>query len=698
MRTSSFPDFQIQERAPDGRLVRAAERAEYFPIVYSDPSTVARSVAGYDLASESLRRRAVSRAQATREPAATPPITLVSSGQPNGGFLGFIAVKPLDAATNAATPGTAPPQVAGIILVAFEIDKMIKNVLTKKLPLVGLDMYVLDPAGPIGNRLVYWHSSSGKPPPPEASLLAGRHQQGKLQLVDQEWSVTFVPSDGFDANVADWAGFAVLVSGLVLTASIVFYLWISLRRTLQLENLTRSLGETTQELRRNSAKLDHMARHDALTGLANRVMFCEGVADAPHRTGWEQTIAILYLDLDRFKAVNDTLGHPIGDQLLCEVAKRLQAGVREADTIARLGGDEFAIIQVRGEQPQAAEALARRLIDTVSQPYEIEGHKLVIGVSVGITLSARDDADVASLLRQADMALYAAKREGRGTWRYFESTMEHEAQARRSLEADLRQALEQNNFELYYQPQVAIADGRVRGFEALLRWRHPARGLVMPGDFIQCAEETGLIVPIGAWVLRTALLQAAQWPAGLRVAVNLSAFQIARDDLVGTIEAALLESGQAGQRLELEIIESALQQNMARTHEALRQLRARGVRITLDNFGAGSASLSHLRSFPFDGLKIDQSFVAAMTESRQGSDIVRGILRLAASLGIATTAEGVETQAQLGQLAADGCRNAQGMLFSPAVEREAVPGLLSRRFSMLRNARDSVAPGVMGSV
>ena len=573
---------------------------------------------------------------------------------------------------------------------------MIKNVLARKLPLAGLDMYVSDPTAPIGNRLIYWHSSTGKPPPPEASLLTGRHQQGKLQLVDQEWSVTFIPSDGFGTYVADWAGLAVLVIGLVLTGSIVFYLWISLRRTLQLERLTRSLGETTQELRRNSAKLDHMARHDALTGLANRVMFREDVADASNCMGQGQAIAVLYLDLDRFKAVNDTLGHPIGDQLLREVAKRLRSAVKGGDTIARLGGDEFAIVQVSGKQPLGSESLAHRLINTVSQPYEIEGHKVVIGVSVGITLATRDDADVDALLRQADMALYAAKREGRGTWRYFGSTMEHEAQARRGLEADLRQALEQNDFELYYQPQVIVADGRVCGFEALLRWRNPTRGLVMPGDFIQCAEETGLIVPIGAWMLRNALLQAAQWPVGLRVAVNLSAFQLGRDDLVDIVKAALLESGQAEQRLELEITESALQQSMAKTHEALRQLRAQGVRITLDNFGAGSASLSHLRSFPFDGLKIDQSFIAAMTESPQGRDIVRGILQLAASLNIATTAEGVETQAQLDQLAAGGCRKAQGILFSPALGSAAVPGLLSRRFAMRRNGPDSIAPAIMG--
>ena len=244
-----------------------------------------------------------------------------------------------------------------------------------------------------------------------------------------------------------------------------------------------------------------------------------------------QEIAILYLDLDRFKAVNDTLGHPAGDQLLCQVADRLRASVRDIDTITRLGGDEFAIAQVVAEQPRAAQALARRVIEELSRPFIIDGQRVAIGASVGITLAGRTEMDVDDLLRRADLALYAAKRSGRGTWRFFEPSMELEARAWRSLEMDLRHALEHGEFELYYQPQVAIADGSIRGFEALLRWHHPDRGMVMPGDFIRCAEETGLVVPIGAWVLETALADAAHWPPGVRVAVNISPYQLARDDL-----------------------------------------------------------------------------------------------------------------------------------------------------------------------
>jgi diguanylate cyclase (GGDEF)-like protein len=433
-----------------------------------------------------------------------------------------------------------------------------------------------------------------------------------------------------------------------------------------LERLTADLHESTEELRRKGVALNHLARHDALTGLANRTAFRDEVASGLRRARRGQGMAILYLDLDRFKAVNDTFGHPAGDKLLCEVAERLRGAVREADTTTRLGGDEFAIAQTGVEQPASAERLARRLIEMLSRPYEIDGQWVVVCVSIGITLAEREDMDVDELLRRADLALYAAKREGRGTWRFFANAMEFEVQARRELEMDLRHALDHDELVLYFQPQVAIADGRVRGFEALLRWNHPDRGLVMPDDFVRCAEETGLIVPLGAWVLRTALKHAADWPDDIRVAVNLSPCQLGRDDLVETVEAALAASGQPGSRLELEITENVFMEQYLGGQTALRRLRALGVRISMDHFGTFYASLRHLSSFPFDRIKVDRSFVAGMTESPQGAAIVGAILQLAASLNIASLAEGVETQAQFDQLAAFGCDEAQGFLFSPA--------------------------------
>ncbi len=468
----------------------------------------------------------------------------------------------------------------------------------------------------------------------------------------------------------------VLASGWLMTVSVVSYLWFSLSRTRELETLTADLHATTEELRRNGVQLDHLARHDALTGLPNRIAFRDNVASGLRRVRRGQALAVLYLDLDRFKAVNDTLGHPVGDRLLCEVAGRLREVVREADTITRLGGDEFAIAQFGAGQPRASELLARRLIERLSQPYDIDGHLVVVGVSIGITLADHDDVDVDQLLRRADIALYAAKREGRGTWRPFAPEMDQEAQTRRGLEMDLRYTLEHGGFELLYQPRVSIADGRVRGVEALLRWHHPERGLVMPSDFIRCAEETGLIVPIGAWVLRTALRQAAAWPVGVRVAVNISPRQMAHDDLMETIEAALLESDQSGERLELEITENALLDYYAAAQKALKELKELGVRIAMDDFGTGFTSLSHLRDFPFDRIKIDRSFIREMTVSDQGAAVVRAVLGLAASLGIETAAEGVETRAQFEALAAYGCDEAQGFLFSAPRSANEITELL----------------------
>lgn len=672
IQAGGLTEFQILERGADSKLVRALERAEYFPILYSDSGEINRPIMGFDLASESMRRRVVARARATDEPAATPPVKLMNMQRPNGGLMSFI---PVNHKTDAANP--VPRPIAGIVLGAFETATMIENILAAKLRLAELNLYVFDPNGPADNRLIYWHSATGKPVPSEAALLMAPHWQGTLALVDQQWSAIFAPSDAFDAGVSDWTSIGVLGGGLSMTGSIVGYLWFSLRRTQQLEKLTISLSETTEQLRRNGAKLDHLARHDALTGLPNRMAFRNEVAAALRRVRRGQDLAVLYLDLDRFKAVNDSLGHPAGDRLLCQVADRLRDAVREVDTITRLGGDEFAIAQVGAEEPESAETLARRLIETVSQPYDINGHRVVVGVSVGITMAGHDDQDADQLLRRADMALYAAKRDGRGTWRCFEPVMDHGAQARRGLELNLRHALDHNGLELYHQPQIAIADGQVCGFEALLRLHHPERGLVMPGDFIRCAEETGLIVPIGCWVVRTALQEAAHWPPGIRVAVNLSPHQLARDDMADTIEAALAETGQSGDRLELEITENALLQYYESSQAILKRLRGLGVRISMDDFGTGYASLSHLRSFPFDCIKVDQSFVAGMTESPQGGAIVHAILQLAASLGIATTAEGVETQAQFDQLAAYGCRDAQGFLFSAPQPASEVPRLLS---------------------
>ena len=421
-----------------------------------------------------------------------------------------------------------------------------------------------------------------------------------------------------------------------------------------------------------------LARHDALTRLPNRALFHERVEQALAQVGRGAQAAVLCLDLDRFKAVNDTLGHPIGDRLLQAVADRLQACVREVDTVARLGGDEFAVLQVGLDTPADAELLARRLVDVLSEPYDLDGHHVVIGTSVGVALAPNDGTHPDALLKNADMALYRAKLEGRGTHRFFEREMDDRLQARRALELDLRSALAAGEFELFYQPLVNLSSDRICGFEALMRWHHPTRGLVSPADFIPVAEEIGLILPLGEWALNQACMEASSWPESIKVAVNLSPVQFKSGNLLQAVIAALDRSGLPARRLELEITESVLLQNNKTTLETLHDLRDLGVRIAMDDFGTGYSSLSYLRSFPFDKIKIDQSFVRDLCAKPDSIAIVRAVTGLGTSLGMMTTAEGVETQEQLAQLRIECCTEVQGYLLSRPCPARDVAGLLQR--------------------
>ncbi|BAR53844.1 diguanylate cyclase (GGDEF)-like protein [Bradyrhizobium diazoefficiens] len=426
------------------------------------------------------------------------------------------------------------------------------------------------------------------------------------------------------------------------------------------------------------AKISHMARHDALTGLPNRVLFHEQLEQGLRRTGSGDQLAVLCLDLDHFKDINDSLGHPIGDALLKEVGRRLKATVGESDTVARLGGDEFAVVQIGRSEKAAARCLAGRLVEVISAPYEIDDHQIVIGVSIGISLSPQDGSNADELLKNADLALYRAKADGRGTYRFFETGMDARAQARRLLEMDLRAALQRDEFQPYYQPIRDVASGRVVVFEALLRWNHPQRGLIAPINFIPLAEETGLIVQLGEFVLRSACTDAATWPDDVDVAVNLSPVQFRNPNLIASVTAALTVSGLPARRLELEITESVLLQNSEATLTTLHELRAMGVRISLDDFGTGYSSLSYLRSFPFDKIKIDRSFVSELATREDSMAIIRAVTGLGRSLGIVTTAEGVENDAQLELLRREGCTQAQGYLFSKPRPASDVALMLER--------------------
>jgi diguanylate cyclase (GGDEF)-like protein len=443
------------------------------------------------------------------------------------------------------------------------------------------------------------------------------------------------------------------------------------------------------EQRRSEAKIVHMALHDVLTGLPNRVLLNERLEHALTRVKRGEMVAIQILDLDYFKSVNDTLGHAAGDKLLHMVAERLRVLVRETDTVARMGGDEFAILQVAIDQPSDATSLAHRVIEVVCKPYEIDGHQVVIGTSVGIAVGPGDGLTPEQLTRNADLALYRAKGEGRGTFCFFEPEMDAQMQARRAMEYDLRKALIANEFELYYQPVVNLGSDEITGLEALIRWHHPKQGMIQPAMFIPLAEEMGFIVPLGEWAVREACVAAAKWPLPLTVSVNISPAQFRNAGLLQMVIGALARSGLPPERLELEITELVLLGDSEATLTTLYQLRDLGVRVAMDDFGTGYSSLSYLQSFPFDKIKIDRSFVEDITEGVGSLNIVRAVTAMAQGLGMTTTAEGVETPQQLAAVRAEGCTEMQGFLFSHPLPGHEAMQFLRRR----QESRDGMAKG-----
>jgi diguanylate cyclase (GGDEF)-like protein len=437
------------------------------------------------------------------------------------------------------------------------------------------------------------------------------------------------------------------------------------------------LLEDITERRNAEAKISHLARYDELTALPNRGNFRDEIARllaVPHNA--EQLSALLFVDLDQFKQVNDTLGHPCGDQLLCAVADRLRAMLRPEDFVARFGGDEFVVFQQHIKSNEDAAHLARRIVDHLSERYKIDNHLVEIGASVGIAMTL-PGVSADTLLKNADMALYRAKADGRGTFCFFRDEMAQTVEARRILELDLRKALANEEFELFYQPLVNLKTGRIATCEALLRWNHPVRGTVSPIDIIPVAEDMGLIVDLGRWILRKACIECMKWPDGVSVAVNFSPQQFHQRDVLSEVRYALEVSGLPAHRLEIEITESSLLRNTQLTHDVLSQLRTIGVKISLDDFGTGYSSLSYLHNFPLQKVKIDRSFLEGIDSDRPLT-LLRGVARLSADLGMSVVVEGIETNEQLERISADGTvTEAQGYLFSRPVPAVRIRQLLN---------------------
>jgi diguanylate cyclase (GGDEF)-like protein len=454
---------------------------------------------------------------------------------------------------------------------------------------------------------------------------------------------------------------------------------VAIEGTDELSRLAESFNTMSAGIVERERRISHLAFHDSLTGLPNRVLFREqldtALARAPKRDG---KVTVLCLDLDGFKGINDTLGHPVGDALLRLVGKQLRETASDA-IVSRLGGDEFAIILDENADPDRARQLSQAILDRLREPMQADGHLIATGASLGIAIGPDDGADADTLLKNADLALYRAKQDGRGVFRFFEPGLDAAARKRRELELDLREALKVGQFRLAFQPIYDLKNDRIGGFEALMRWEHPVHGNITPIEFIPVAEDTGLIGAMGEWAMHEACRQARQWPDHVRIAVNVSPLQFRNGGFATIVMQALTRSGLAPNRLEIEITESVFLEGVESTIDLLHRLRALGVRIALDDFGTGYSSLSYLRSFPFDKIKIDRSFVTNLDQDDSASAIVRAIVELANALNMETTAEGVEEPGVWQRLREQGCTSIQGYLFSKPLESDMVASILNKR-------------------
>jgi diguanylate cyclase (GGDEF)-like protein len=659
-----FVGYQIKSFGADGTVSPAPPGNQYFPVYFStEPKT--STVYGFDYSTDPMRWATLERSR-DNDTIATLPIKLVYDLK--GGTHGVLVSVPVYVkGTSRTTIPDRRRNLNGYVVGIFDLAQLLQSIRTATAAsaAIVLNAYPPDSGRSAGPQYRSVADFSSVPETPESikAFAAGTPWSGVLRIGDAGWKVLAIPTPGGRLTARYDRALIVLTAGLIITVFVVVYLVLASRNARQIELANQRVLE--------------LARIDNLTGLPNRAVFLEQLEAAVYARGRGGAFSVLMLDLDRFKNVNDSLGHAAGDALLREVASRLRSALRSTDLLARLGGDEFAIIQAgRDNQRQGSIDLAARICKSIAEPFLLPGRRVEVGTSIGIALVPEHGSEREQLLKKADLALYRSKSAGRNCFTVYDDAMSAELEARNTLEGDLRDAIARCQFEVHYQPFFDVRSGRRQGFEALVRWRHPLRGLVPPDQFIPLAEESGLIVPLGEWVLRRACDDATSWPDGTKVAVNLSPVQFKQADLFEIIQSALANSGLPPERLEIEITESVLLERAVENHAFMEKLKGMGISLALDDFGTGYSSLSCLTAFPFDKIKIDKSFISNLTRLHKSSAIISSVVTLASGLDISVTAEGVETPEQFERLKTLGVNFAQGYLLGrpmPMADLESQP-------------------------
>ena len=649
--------YQIKSFAEGGAVLPAPASSQYFPVYFStEPKTAA--VYGLDYSTEPMRWATLERSRDNDSIAALPTKLVYDL---KGGTHGVLVSVPVYVkGTSRTTVTDRRRNLNGYVVGIFDLAQLLQSIraATAASSAIAVNAYPpdLDRSASAQYGAIPDFSSLPDTPQSIKAFETETPWSGELRIGDANWKLLAVPAPGGRLTARYDRALIVLAAGLIITVFVVVYLVLASRNARQIELANQRVLE--------------LARIDTLTGLPNRAVFLEQLEAAvdAHVHGRGDTFSVLMLDLDRFKNVNDSLGHAAGDALLREVASRLRSALRSGDLLARLGGDEFAIIQAACEdQREGSIDLAARICRFIAEPFLLPGRQVEVGTSIGIAMVPEHGSDREQLLKKADLALYRSKSAGRNCFTVYDDAMSAELEARNTLEGDLRDAIARCQFEVHYQPFFDVQTGRRQGFEALVRWRHPVRGLVPPDQFIPLAEETGLIVPLGEWVLRRACDDATWLPDGVKVAVNLSPVQFKQADLFDVIQSALRDSGLPPERLEIEVTESVLLERAAENHAFMEKLKGLGISLALDDFGTGYSSLSCLTAFPFDKIKIDKSFISNLTRLHKSPAIISSVVTLASGLHISVTAEGVETPEQFERLRTLGVNFAQGFMLGRPV-------------------------------